>query len=78
MPNPAPQSTQFLIFMVLPLFPLATGLVLALAAALYTLLSLTLLRFGYTAALEKFVAGLPAVLAQPVRRVLFLETASAK
>lgn len=51
---------------------------LGLAAVLYTLLSLTLLRFGYTAALEKFVGSLPAVLAQPVRRALFLTPESAK
>ena len=57
---------------------LADVVELALAGSLYAALSLTLLRFGYTAALEKFVGGLPAVLARPARRALFLTEPSAQ
>lgn len=50
----------------------------ATAVVLYALLSVTLLRFGYTNALEKFIDGLPAAFAQPFRRALLLPPASGR
>jgi hypothetical protein len=43
-----------------------------LAALTYSILSIVLLRFGYTAALERVVRALPAPLAGPIRRIMVL------
>jgi len=44
----------------------------AIAAATYALLSLILLRFGYTAALERVVRALPTPLVGPIRKLMVL------
>jgi O-antigen/teichoic acid export membrane protein len=43
-----------------------------LAALTYSILSIVLLRFGYTAALERVVRALPAPLAGPIRKIMVL------
>jgi hypothetical protein len=44
----------------------------AFASSVYGVLALILLRFGYTSALERFVAALPPVLGRVVRRIAML------
>jgi O-antigen/teichoic acid export membrane protein len=51
---------------------LANVIECGLAAFAYAALSLVLLRFGYTAALERVVNALPAPLAGPIRKVMVL------
>jgi hypothetical protein len=51
---------------------LANVIECGLAAFAYATLSLVLLRFGYTAALERVVNALPAPLAGPIRKVMVL------
>lgn len=51
---------------------IANGIECGIAAATYAVLSLILLRFGYTTALERVVRALPAPLIGPVRKIMVL------
>jgi hypothetical protein len=51
---------------------LASVLECCLAALTYAILSLVLLRFGYTAALERVVNALPTPLVGPIRKLMVL------